>query len=295
MAESYGHQAKMCVDSVAPIDTNSIPIIFDSETMSAEFEILVEQGITGSRSEYSDRVREGACVISGQVTLSATPVSLGFFLQYAMGGVPSGTSYTLAETIPSFVMCIDKVAKVITFTGCKIGKMTLKGSKSSPIVKVTLDIVATGWSVGDAGTFPSLTVPSDPPYVFWEGVLTLQSSARQHSDVEIIIDNALEANEANEQIASEYNPTTRMVLVNGTCPFNSTEIAVFNQGIAGASGSYVLTNGGYSTTFTFANLKAKKKTPGVPGKVSRISLPLEMQSFRTSGALELAVTHDQAA
>lgn len=295
MGENYGHQAKMCVDSVAPIDTSSIPIIFDSETLSAAYEILSEDGMTGTRSRTSERTREGAGEIKGQITLSFTPTSMAFFLQYALGAAPSGTTYALAETIPTFVLCIDKVAKVITYSGCKISKMTIKGSKGSPMIKATLDIVATGASVGNAGSFPSLTVPTDPPYVFWEGVLTLQGATRQHSDVEIIIDNMLEGNESNEQVASEFNPTDRVITVNGTSPFNSTEIDVFNQGIAGAAGSYALTNGGYSTTFTFGNLKAKRNHPGVAGKKSKISTKLEMQAFMTGSTRELVVTHDSTA
>ena len=292
MEESYGHQCSMCVDSVAPIDTSSIPIIFDSETLSANYEIVNEDGISGTRSRTTERTREGAGTISGQITLSFTPVSMAFFLQYAMGGTPSGTSYTLAETIPSFVLCIDKKAKVITYSGCKINKISIKGSKSSPMVKATLDIVATSVSVGNAGTFPALTMPTDPPYMFWDGVLTLQSASRQHSDIEIMLDNALQPNESNEQVPSEYNPTDRIITLNGNSPFNSTEIDLFNQAVAGAAGSYVLTNGNYSTTFTFGNVKAKKNHPGISGKSARVPLKLEMQAFKTGSTMELAVTHD---
>lgn len=292
MAESYGHQCSMCVDSVAPIDTSSIPIIFDSETLSAAYEIVSENGITGSRSQKAERVREGAGTISGQINLSFTPTSFAFFLEYALGASPSGTTFALAETLPTFVLCIDKKAKVITYTGCTISKMTLKGSKGSPMIKATLDVVATGASVGNAGTFPSLTMPTDPPYMFWDGVLTVQSASRQHSDIEIVIDNACQPNESNSQLPTEYNPTDRIVTVNGTCPFNSTEIALFDQAVAGASGTYVLTNGNYSSTFTFGNLKAKRNHPGVPGKTARVPLQLEMQAFMTGSTRELVVTHD---
>lgn len=292
MAESYGHQCSMCVDSVAPIDTGSTPIIFDSETLSAAYEIVSENGITGSRSQKAERVREGAGIISGDINLSFTPTSMAFFLQYAMGGTPSGTSFTLAETLPSFELCIDKKAKVITYSGCKIGKMVIRGSKSSPMVKATLSIMATSASVGNSGTFPALTMPTDPCYMFWDGVLTCQSASRQHSDIEIVIDNVLQANESNEQVASEFNPTDRIITVNGTSPFNSTEIDIFNQAVAGAAGTYVLTNGNYSTTFTFGNLKAKRNHPGIAGKTSRVPLKLEMQAFMTGSTRELAVTHD---
>lgn len=291
MAESIGTFATMCVDSAAPIDTSSIPIIFDSETMSADYEIVPENGITGSRSQRHERVREGAGTIQGQITLSLTPTSMAFLLQYILGAAPSGTTFALAETLPTFVLCIDKVAKVITYSGCKINKATFKGSKASPMIKVTLDVVATSASVGNAGTFPALSIPTDPPYMFWDGVLTLQSAARQHSDIEIVIDNALQPNESNEQVASEYNATDRIIMVNGTSPFNSTEIDLFNQAVAGAAGSYVLTNGNYSTTFTFGNLKAKRNNPGVSGK-TRIPLKLEMQAFMTGSTRELVVTHD---
>lgn len=292
MAETYGHQCAFCVDSVAPIDTSSIPIIFDSFKDSSDYDITDENGITGTRSHGKERVREGAGKVGFDIGLSFTPTSMAFFLQYALGGTPSGTSYALAEALPSFVACADKKAKVITYTGCKVNKMTITGSKGSPMIKAAISVMGTGLSVGNAGTFPSLTTPTDPPYQFWDAVLTLVSASRQMSDFTLEIDNMLQPNEANEQVASELNPTDRIITLKGTSPFNSTEISLFNQSIDGAAGSLVFTNGNYSTTFDFANLKNKRLHPSIGGKTQRVPLNLDMQAFQSGSTKELVVTHD---
>lgn len=295
MSESYGTECQLCVDSAAQIGTSSIPIIIDSFSSGDSVDILSENGMTGSRSQRAERVREGNGTYQFQLGMSFTPTSMAFFLQYILGGTPSGTSYALAESLPSFVTCVDLVAKVITYSGCKISRATFTGSKGSPMIKASLDCMATGRSVGNAGTFPSLTTPTDPPYVFAEAVMTLQSASRQMSDFTLTIDNAVQPNEANEQFPSELNSTDRIITLECTSPFNSTEIDLFNQAVAGAAGSLVLTNGGYSTTFTFGNLKAKRNMPGVSGKTARIPQKVSMQAFQTGSTKELAVTHDSTA
>ena len=79
-----------------------------------------------------------------------------------------------------------------------------------------------------------------------------------------------------------------------TTPFTSDEVDLYNQALAGAAASLVFTNGGYSTTFSFAALQFPDRSPVVPGKTE---IPLELHgTARKSGSTsELVVTHDSTA
>ena len=47
----------------------------------------------------------------------------------------------LAETLPSFTLAIDRVAKVFTYAGCKVNRAVLSGTQGG-LLRLALDIVA---------------------------------------------------------------------------------------------------------------------------------------------------------
>ena len=111
---------------------------------------------------------------------------------------------------------------------------------------------------------------------------------------ELVIDNSLNARFTNSLSATSITPQDRVITLKTTNPFTSDEVDLYGQSNAGAAGSLVFTNGGMSTTFTFATLQVPDVSPIVGGK-QEIPLVLEMTARMSGSTRELVVTHDSVA
>lgn len=254
--------------------------------------ILDTNGLRGTRSHASERTQAGTYEVSGQIVLHPTPAVLDLLLPRILGANESTDSFALADTLPEFDLLVDKVAKRAVYGNCKINKATFAG-KSGELPTLTLDIMAKTESIS-ATSFPSITAPTDPPYVFHHGALTLVSSARDFFDFELSIDNVLSRRFANSQSATSIMPTDRIVTLKATTPYTSSEIDLYNQTLLGSAASLVFTNSGYSTTFTLGTVQFPDMSPVISGK-DEIPLSLEGIARMTGSTRELVVTHDSAA
>lgn len=305
MAEdSQGAQAKLCFEpgsSPHTFDTSSEPYQFDSESMTGRQTILNDQGITGSRSEHSARTRFGERSALGQIIFCPSPNDLNLLLPRILGANESTDVFALAETLPAFGVMIDKVAKVWSFSDCKINKATFSGTAGQKI-RLTLDIIGFDYSIGNAGTFPVLTLAvaaADQPYTMSDAVFTLAGSARATKSFELVIDNMLEGRRSNSLAITSLTPQARKISLKTVHPYTADETNLVEQALAGAAGTIVLTpiGGGMSgvtTTFTFGTLQCPTESPVVPGKQA-IDLTLNMEARMTGSTRELVVTHDPVA
>lgn len=290
---SMGYQARLAMDAVTPFDVSSEPYEFVSEALQKQGEILDTAGIRGTRSHSVERTRSGTEKVEGSITLHVSPTMLDTLLPRILGGSEDADVFDLAETIPEFQVMVDRVAKVFTYEGCRVNKATFRGS-SGGLLELVLDLIGKTESVGNAGTFPALTMPVDPPYVFHDGVLTVASTQRRFMEFEIVIDNALQARFANSATATDVSSADRIVTFRCKSPFTADEVDLYNLPLAGAAASLTFTNGGYTTTFDFPALQFPDRSPVVAG---REEIPLELEGIarKTGSTAELTVTHDSAA
>jgi len=270
--------------------TEAIEIV--SENLKKTGTILDTNGIRGTRSHASERTAAGTYAIGGQITLHPTPAVLDLLLPRILGANASGTTFALADTLPEFDVLVDRGAKRFVYGSCKIGKATFTGS-AGQLIQLVLDIVGKTETVS-ATSFPSITAPTDSPYVFHQGALTLVSSARQFFDFEAVIDNVLATRFANSESATDISPTDRIVSLKATTPFTSDEVDLYNQALLGSAGSLAFTNGGRSVTFTYGKLQFPDNSPVVAGK-EEIPLTLDGIARMTSTTRELVVTNDSTA
>lgn len=295
MAEaSQGAQARLCMEpGAAPhtFDASSEPYEFVSESVQKKGKILDTDGIRGTRSHHVARTRPGTYEIGGSITLHPSPADLDLLLPRILGAAEVADTFDLAETLPLFGILIDRVAETFEYTDCKVSKATFKGS-SGGLVELVLEILGTMEVTGT--TFPALTLDTSAaaaPYVFSDGVLTLAAAARKMMDFELVIDNGLNARFTNSQSATSITPQDRTITLKTTNPFTADEADLYGQAVEGAAGTLVLTNGGMSTTFTFAALQVPDMSPVVGGK-QEIPLTLEMTARMIGATNELVVTHD---
>jgi hypothetical protein len=293
---AQGYAAKLAMDPASPIDTMSEPYEFLTCTLAETIEVLDASaaGIRGTRSRHGARTREGNKSVAGAISLNPSPADLDLLLPRILGAAESSDTFALADTLPSFVVGVDYGGTdAFEFGGCYVNRATFRASAGG-LLELALDIL--GKTKTDL-TYPSLTLPTDAhdaPYVFTDGVLTLVSSAREMTDVEVVVDNALDARFVNSQTATSITPRDRIVTLRATLPYNADNDDVYTQGTTAAAATLVFTNGNLSLTFSLTSLRIKQVTPSVNAK-GEITLRVEGETRMSGATRELVVTSDSTA
>jgi hypothetical protein len=296
-----GHQAKLgtknetVYGSAVTVDQG---FVFASESIVKRGVIVERGGLRGTRSHQADDTRVGPYTVGGRLVLEPTPEDLAVWLPRILGAEASGTTYDLAETLPSFTLAIDRVAQVFTYAGCKVNRAALSGSQGG-LLRLALDIVAQSEAVGAAGSFPALSPSVSQPYIFSDLALTLASTQREVKEFELVIDNGLVTDRfMNSLVITSAPEGDRTILLRTTHAWAAANTDLYAQALAGAAGTLQLTNAlggtppaGYQTTFSFATLQVPDRSPNVPGR-DELFLNLEMLARRMGGTAELSVTHD---
>lgn len=286
MAESMGHQAKLGMGTANP---TTEPYEFYECGIGKDLNHLGSDGIRGTRSHISENVVEGTYSVGGLVKLRPSKVNLQNLIPRILGTAASGTTYALAETVPDFYLQVDKIAKVMTYAGCKVNRATFRSSKNQPLM-LDLDIHGKTETIGNAGTFPSLTIGTGQPFTHHQAVVTLSAGARAVDNIEIVIDNALVLDRFfNTQTRNSLPEGDRVITFTCDVPFTASEIAMYDQAVTGAAGTCVYTNGSDVLTFTFAALQVPAKPIGVNGK-GEIIMRLTFTARMLSTTRELVVT-----
>jgi hypothetical protein len=295
--QSQGAQSKMAYDA-STFDTSSEPNHFIRENLRATYTHIDDgaQAIRGSRSHIEERDSDGLIHVRGSIVQNIVPDELDLILPRIMGTAESNDVFALAETVPYFNIMIDRVAKVHTYTNCKIDKAVFRGTKGQPI-QLESQIVGQSESEGAAASFPSLTFSVMQPYVFNEGVLVLGGVTHLFDQFVCVIDNHAEVEHNNSRTATDIVTADRTIALALSTPYTSTETGLFTTpvgSIAGIAATLKFTKGEQSLLFTFGNIKSLARTPTVPGK-RQIRLPLQYKAFKTGVTDELVITHDSTA
>jgi Phage tail tube protein len=298
---SMGHQVRLgtknetVYGSAVTVDQG---FVFISESIVKRGVIVERSGLRGTRSHQALDTRVGPYTVGGRLVLEPTPEDLAVWLPRILGADPAGTTYDLAETLPSFTLSIDRVAKVFTYAGCKVNRATLSGAQGG-LLRLALDVVAQSESVAAAGTFPSLSPSVSQPYIFSDLALTLAATAREVKQFELSVDNGLITDRFMNSLVIVSAPEgDRTIMLNTMHAWAADNADLYAQALAGAAGTLELTNAlggtpptGYRTTFSFATLQVPDRSPNVPGR-DEFFLNLEMVARRVGGSPELSVTHD---
>ena len=297
---TYGTKdALLAFDTALPFDGSSIPIIFDSETMTVDQEILQDDGIRGTRSQSVERTRFGKRKVSGQITMDASPIMLDQLLYVINGTAEAADVFALAQTLPSFYLMIAKGARDITFNNCICNKAAFKAEPGGKL-KLVMDIEAESFTNSASGTLSAigLTIPSDKPFQFSDLVATTFAAARDIFSLETIIDNKIDAERwLNAVNRANLTSMGRDVMVNIDLPFSSSETDLVSTALAGSTGSTaVYTNADAVAsvlTFTYGTLQFPNAIPTVGGK-GEIKMSLKGRALRTGTTLEISVTNSHA-
>ena len=282
---TVGTLGKIAFDTALPFDTSSIPVeIILPESLHEEAEIVETSGMTGTVEHNKERTREGLKRVSGSIKLACSRIALDTLLPYITGSAESTNVFALADTLPDFYLMIDRLAKVYTYSGCRIAKATFTGSKGDMLF-LELEIKAETETTGAADTFPVLTVPTEKPYLMADGVLTLVAEERTFDNFSLVIENRLNTAQFENGLTRYDIPLIDRVITLATdIPWSAANTDTVKQALDGSAGSLVFTNAGASgdvLTFAMATIQYANKTPTLTGK-DVLRLPLEGM-VRSSG------------
>jgi hypothetical protein len=276
---------------------------FLSCDISASQELLISDGIRGTRSAVSQQATTGVKPVGGGVILEPRPDDLDFWLPYILGAEEATDVFALAETLPELCAVVDNVVKVYTYAGCKVNTARFSGGANQKM-QLALDLQGKTESEGAAASFPSIanTLSLLQPYTFQQGVLTLaDTTTYEFNNVEIAINNNLILDRYNNsETRTEIPCGPRVVTLACDLPFTADELARRAADATGIAATLKYTNGTRSLLFTFANLKKPLSPIQAGAKNAELTLRCQFQAFATQagdGTLtrELVVTNDSTA
>lgn len=281
---SQGYQAALGIDTVLPVRHG---VEFEQCAMTKVSQIIDTSGIRGSRAHLAARTRCGVDTISGMVELVPAADDLRQLLPWILGGAAVDGQYALSESLVERFIQVDKVAGVFTYAGCLVNRAVFSCRSSEPL-RLRLEIVGKTETLTPAGTFPNVTYPGGPPFLFSDTILSLVGQSREVQEWSIVIDNHLEVSFANWTTATRIIPRDRTVTLSCTNPFTADEVVLYDQVLAGSPASLSLTNSAATLTFQFATLQVPSVGPTIAG---RQEVPLQLQGIarQVDEASELAV------
>lgn len=286
---SQGYAAKLAFDSVLPFDASSEPFEFISESLAMVQTHVNSQGIRGTRSRLADRTRIATEAITGNILMRPTVAEIDLLLPRIFGAATVAGVTDLSDSMIEFQVMVDRVAKVFTYSGCRISRAVIQGTSGGPI-EFSLDIEGETESIGNAGTFPSLTIDTGNMYVFSDLTLTLNSVVTEVSSFALTIDNLLDTGRyMNSVTRAEIPAQDRQVTLTCEVPYTTTNVALHDIAIAGISGSLAMNNGSSTYTYAFGNLKSPANSP-VVGAKNEIMLSLAFDVYKSGANNEVRVT-----
>ncbi len=278
---------------------------FESENLALDQAIIDTAGIRGGRNHVIERVRAANQHIGGSINIQPTYNELLNLLPRIVGAISNQAGYDTFSTSDTvapvyFQTIVDRVAKVYSYVGCKVGSATFRSSQGGPL-SLSLEIEALQESIGNSGTFAALTIDALPPLIHTDSVLTLGGTAYQVFDWECSINWHLDTGRfVNSTTRTDLISTDLTVTTHFTLPYTSDTLGLYLGGsAAGVTGNINFTSGGAgggaagkNLQFTFANLLfPPKKSPTVGGK-GEIHLALSGEARKSSTTLALVVSLD---
>jgi len=253
--------------------------------------------ILGTRFEDAERVRTGTNFYGGVVTFPVDPGNLVTLLPLMLGGTPAGTTFPLAETVPTFGCLIDKVTRRFEYLNGAVNRWSLSGTQHGPDGQpnwVTLAIEMWFKSETPDTVFPALTLPKDAQYTaftFEDVAITMQGAARKPKQFTLMGHNHLHARWVNDLNPVLFCPTRSTVALSVVFPYDDDHDDLHNLPLTPAAGSLVLANGSISTQFNFGSLVSPDNTPTIPG-FTEINQPVIAVARKNGATPSLNVIND---
>lgn len=288
MSAAIGTLGKFGIGASSPVTTW---LDFQNETLKSRQEIFNGNGVRGTRSHTVERTRPSIERVGGTISLQPNAAELAAIMEWIMGGSPSGTTYPLADTQPARDLCVDRVTKVFTYTGCKVDKATFKAAQGQAL-SVDLDVVGLTETVGNAGTFPALSLDvATSVFMFSDCVITAGGTTLTPKDVTIEINHHIDRERFfNGLTMASVEALDRSIMFTCNLPYGD-QSTLYNAGSAGVQVVATFTNGTVSLAMTMVKVVYPKDAPNIQGR-TEIMLPISGQAYKSGSTMELVTVLD---
>lgn len=242
-----------------------------------------DQEMRGTVARPSEAASDGPYTVSGQVVLVPRPKELLALLPLIFGGAFASDVLDPALITTEFWFQFDRLAKVYNYEGMKVARATFESAAGRQL-RLTLDLEGRVENVANAGTFPSLDLSIQNPFIHHQCVFSVDSTNRKANNVRITVDNALVLDRFfNQQTRTELPAGDRIITVTCDNPFTTSELDLYNIALAGVPGSITWTNGAFSLAMAFPCLQSKTPTPEAGGKTTELPLMLDLEAVTLDG------------
>lgn len=303
MSAAIGALGKLGIGSASPV---TYMLDFQSENFRRTDESVNGNGVRGTRSHHVNPVRAGLQRVAGPVNFKPTALDLAQLFPWIFCGstvTVSGTNkrYQLGEIAVTRYVTIDRHAKVFTTTKVGVNKATFRADQGA-LLETNLDLVGCLETVGNAGTFPAITVDvSTQPFILSDLALVVNSTTVTAKSFEITVDNKIDTDRFfNSNVLSDIVMNDREVTFKTQVPYGDFT-ALYNLGAGtGIAVVATLTNGSVNLVFTMPKVVFPPMSPVVPGR-QEVMLDLEGRAYRTGTDItdfttaELVTTMDYGA
>lgn len=289
MAGVFGWAGQLGVSASNPVDAR---FDFQSESLALDENFVDTNGLRGTRARAIERLRQGNRAVSGQIRLQPTAVELAALLPWILGANASGTTFALADTLQTRYVSVDRSLKVFTYDTVAVDRATFRASQGEPL-ELTLDVVGKDETIGNSGTFPSLSIDiTTGPFIFTDLVFVISGTTVNARSIELVIDNRIDRNRYfNSQTLVTAQPMDRMITLTTQLPYGDHS-ALYGTGVAGVATTATFTNGATSLLFSMVKVAFPRKSPNYGGGREELMLPLVGQAMKSSTTLELVTTLD---
>jgi len=245
--------------------------------------IAPDAEMSGTLSRRAEPVVSGPYVVSGPIAWAPRPDELATVLPLIFGGTFSGDVLEPAPITDGFPFQFDRKTGVYNYAGMKVANATFSSSPGQ-ILRLQAQLEGKTEALAAAGSFPVLTLSTLQPYTHHDAVITIDGTPRKVGAVSISVENGLILDRTeNTTTRTEIPQGDRVIRFTCDARWDTTDDDMNLMGVAGVEGSVVYTNGAFSLTFDFPNMKIAPQTPEGGGKTTEMRQPLQFECYAELG------------
>lgn len=253
--QGKGFLKKLGIAEQAAFDTAVAPTAymeFNSEELVLEIEEILSEGIRATAGR-SRRV-QGQRSVGGTVDFEVFPHGgIGYILKHALGAVATSQPdvgnnptvyehvFTLANELPEYglTFTVHRDIAIKEYLGCKINELELTAAVNAILAA---RITVLGKDQDSASDF-SPTYPEQPPFVFTQGKLEIDSSETEISNFVLTLSNNLREDRYGIKNDATRQQIERLGRRDVTGSFNRPyeNDAIYDAFVAGTAANLVLT------------------------------------------------------
>ena len=258
--------------------------------------IAPDNEMAGTLSRRAEPVVGGPYTVGGPIAWAPRPDELTTILPLIFGGTFAAGVLEPGHINDGFPFTFDRVTGVYNYAGMKFASASFSSSPGQ-LLRLQGQLEGKTEALAAAGTFPSLALSVLQPYTHHQAVITIDGVVRKVGAVQISVENGLLLDRTeNTGTRTELPQGNPIIRFSCDARWDVTDDDLNLIAVAGVEGGVVYTNGAYSLTFEFPNMKIAPQTPEGGGKTTEMRQQLQFECYAEDGHAtsdyEVKITHD---